>query len=125
LLYIVPETDLPTYDSWELGYERFEVTNLVNDYIIEGGPVFAYKALPDFVIEPNNDYKRNIIELSYYKIIQDAFNYWGKYFEAEYKKSTVPVDTTIIRENQKSLWINPPLDKMKELKSSFNYNTSH
>lgn len=124
VLYIVPETDLPTYDGWELGYERFEVTNLINDYIIEGGPVFAYKALPGFVIEPNNDYKRNIIELSYYKIIQDALNYWGKEFEAEYKQSTVLIDTMIVKENQKMLWTNPPLEKMKELKSSFKYNTS-
>lgn len=121
VLYIVLKADLPTYDGWELGYERIEVTNLINDYFIEGGPVFAYKALPDFLIQPNDDHKRNIIELSYSKIIQDAFDYWGKEFEAEYKKSTDPVDSNIIHENQKLLWIDPPLDKMKKLKSSFKY----
>jgi hypothetical protein len=121
VLYIVPKADLPTYDGWELGYERIEVTRLISDFTIEGGPVFAYKALPDFVIEPDSDYKRNIIELSYAKIIRDAFNYWGKEFEAEFRKSTEPIDSAIIRENQKAPWLDPPLDKMKKLKSSFKY----
>lgn len=121
VLYIVPEDDLPTYDRWELGYERIEVTDLIQDFIIEGGRVFAYKALPDFVIEPNNDVKRNIIELSYSKIIQEAFDYWGEEFEAEYNKSTEPVNPSIINKNHKTLWLDPPLDKMEELKSSFKY----
>ena len=119
VLYIVPKADLTTYDDWELGYERIEVTNLINDHIIEGGPVFAYRALPDFVAEPTNDSHQNIIELSYSEIIHDAFNYWGKEFETEYKKTTEPFDTGIIKESQKTQWINPPLDKIKELKSIF------
>ena len=121
VLYIVPEVDLPTYDEWELGYERIDVSDFISDYLITGGPVFAYKALPDFVMEPNLDYSRNIIELSYTKIIADAFDYWGKEFEAEFRNSTEFVDSTIIMENQKILWMNPPLDKMQELKSSFKY----
>jgi len=121
VLYIVPKADLPIYDGWELGYERFDVTDLIKDYSIEGGPVFAYKTLPDFVAEAVDDYTLNIIELSYYKIIQDAFYYWGKEFEAEYHKSTEPVDATIIMENQKIPWIDPPLEKVEELKSNFKY----
>jgi predicted methyltransferase len=119
VLYIVPKTDLTTYDSWELGYERIEVTDLINDYNIEGGAVFAYRALPDFVIEPEKDFKKNIIELNYSMIIHDAFDFWGKEFEAEYKKSTESIDTSIIKESQKMQWLNPPMDKIKELKSIF------
>jgi len=119
VLYIVPTADLTTYDSWELGYERIDVTDLIQDHIIVGGPVFAYRALPDFVEDPTNDYKKDIIELSYSNIIQDAFNYWGKEFEAEFKSSTESFDTTIIKVNQKTLWINPPLEKINELKSIF------
>ncbi len=121
VLYLVPEADLPTYDGWELGYERFEVTKLINDYNVVGGPVFAYKALPDFVLEPVSDYTRNIIELGYSKIIQDAFDFWGKEFEAEFIKSTEIVDPVIIRENQKILWENPPLQKIEALRSKFKY----
>jgi len=29
VLYIGTEADLPNYDAWELGYERFEVTDLI------------------------------------------------------------------------------------------------
>ena len=58
-------------------------------------------------------------ELSYSNIIQDAFHYWGKEFEAEFKSSTETFDTTIIKVNQKTLWINPPLEKINELKSVF------
>jgi hypothetical protein len=119
VLYIVPKTDLTTYDSWELGYERIEVTDLIQDYHIEGGPVFAYKALPDFVAEPTNDFKEHLIELSYYKIIQDAFQYWGKDFESEYKESTEHFDTLILKDSHKSLWANPPLEKINKLKSIF------
>lgn len=121
VLYIVPETDLPTYDSWELGYERFDVSDKITDYIIEGGPVFAYKALPEFDKEPTSDYKLTMIEERYSNIIQDAFDYWGKEFESEYRNSTESFDSTIIRSNQKVIWIDPPLEKTEELRSKFNY----
>jgi hypothetical protein len=121
VLYIVPEADLPNYDAWELGYERFEVTDLIQGYAIEGGPVFAYKALPDFELEPNNDYSQNIIERYYLKIIEDAFGYWGKEFEAEYLKTTEPFDSAILHETQKILLTNPSMEKVEELKSGFKY----
>lgn len=121
VLYIVPESDLPSYDVWELGYERFEVTHLVQDYVIEGGPVFAYKALPNFELEPNNDYTQNIIERSYVKILEDAFGYWGNEFQAEYEKTTEPFDPAILHETQKILLTNQPMEKVEELKSGFKY----
>ncbi|MCL6257705.1 gamma-glutamylcyclotransferase [Aquiflexum sp. TKW24L] len=121
VLYIVPEADLPNYDAWELGYTRFEVTDLIQGYAIEGGPVFAYKALPDFELEPNNDYTQNIIERSYVKILEDAFGYWGKDFEAEYHKTTEPFDPAILHETHKIFLINPAMEKVQELKSGFKY----
>lgn len=121
VLYVVPEADLPAYDSWEAGYERFDVTHLIKGHSIEGGTVFAYKALPDFMVEPNDDVRHNIIESSYVEILEDAFAYWGKEFEAEFRKSTEPVNKSIIRKNQKILWENPPLEKVEELKSTFEY----
>lgn len=121
VLYIVAETDLQTYDSWELGYERFDVSENIMDYKIDGGPVFAYKALPDFEREPTSDYTFNIIEQGYSDIIQEAFDYWGEEFEFEYKNSTEPFDSTIIKANKKVLWIDPPLNLTKELKSKFEY----
>lgn len=121
VLYIVPEADLPNYDAWELGYERFEVTDLIQGYTIEGGPVFAYKALPDFELEPNNDFTQNVIERSYVKILEDAFGYWGKEFEAEYHKTTEPFDPAILHETHKILLTDPAMEKVEELKSGFKY----
>ena len=121
VLYIVPKADLPTYDEWELGYERFDVSDLITDYTIKGGPVFAYKALPDFDREPTTDISFNIIEKWYSDIIQEAFDYWGEAFEQEYKESTEPFDSTIIRRNQKVLWIDPPLEKTEALRALFDY----
>jgi hypothetical protein len=121
VLYIVPEADLPLYDIWELGYERFEVTDLVQDYAIEGGPVFAYKALPDFTLEPNEDYRQNVVERSYWNILEDAFAYWGEEFEAEFKKSTEPFAPSVLHDTQKTPWTDPPMDKVEELKARFNY----
>ncbi|WP_026951293.1 gamma-glutamylcyclotransferase family protein [Algoriphagus mannitolivorans] len=119
VLYIVPLEDLPTYDSWELGYERFEVTDLIQEYEVKGGPVFAYKAHPDFYAEPTDDYTHNIIEQSYWEIILDAFEYWGKDFEAEYYQSTDPVSPNIIQENLQLPWINPPVEIFEELKKKY------
>jgi hypothetical protein len=121
VLYIVKEEDLPTYDGWELGYERFEVTDLISDFVIEGGPVFAYRALPEFTLAPNSDIKRNVIEQEYVDIIKDAFEYWGADFETEYKKGIAPFDSSIIQNTQRVLWENPPMEKVNELKASFNY----
>ncbi|WP_157966007.1 gamma-glutamylcyclotransferase family protein [Cognataquiflexum aquatile] len=121
VLYIVPEADLPNYDAWELGYERFEVTDLIQGYTIEGSPVFAYKALPDFTLVPNNDHTQNVIERSYVKILEDAFGYWGKEFEAEYHKTTEPFDPAILHETHKILLTDPAMEKVEELKSGFKY----
>lgn len=121
VLYIVPEADLPNYDAWELGYERFEVTDLIQGYTIEGGPVFAYKALPDFTLVPNNDHTQNVIERSYVKILEDAFGYWGKEFEDEYRKTTEPFDPAILHETHKILLTDPAMEKVEELKSGFKY----
>lgn len=121
VLYIVPESDLPSYDVWELGYERFEVTDLIQGYTIAGGPVFAYKALPDFKLNPTNDLRQNVVELAYWRILEDAFAFWGKDFQNEYEKTTQPFDPVILYETQKILLINQPMEKVQELKSGFNY----
>lgn len=127
VLYMVPESDLPVYDQWEPGYERFEVTDLISDYAIEGGPVYAYRALPGFEKVPDAAISRNIIEADYLQIIRDAFAYWGAEFEAEYTGSTEPVDANIIRETVKIPWENPPLESVEELLQQFEYNdrTTH
>lgn len=119
VLYIVPLEDLPIYDSWELGYIRFEVTDLIQDYQVKGGPVYAYKAHPDFSAEPTDDFTHNIIEQSYWEIILDAFDYWGEDFEKEYYQSTAPVSPEIIRENLHLPWIDPPLEIFEELKKKY------
>ena len=124
VLYRVPAKDLHVYDAWEPGYERFEATDLISDYAIEGGPVYAYRALPGFEKVPDADVVRNVIELDYLGIIQDAFDYWGDGFEAEYQGSTEPVDANIIRETVKIPWENPPLERLDELMSKFEY-TGH
>lgn len=122
VLYMVPEKDLPIYDRWEPGYERFEVTALITGYRVEGGPVYAYRALPGFEGEPDGDVARNAIERDYLDIIQQAFDYWGAGFEAEYRQSTEPVDANIIGEIVKIPWENPPLEQVEELMRQFEYN---
>lgn len=121
VLYMVPQADLPIYDAWEPGYERFEVSDLITDYNIEGGPVYAYRALPGFEKVPDADVLHNVIERDYLGIIQGAFDYWGADFEAEYRQSTEPADAAIIRDIHKMPWENPPLEKVEELMSKFTY----
>lgn len=121
VLYIVPAEDLPAYDIWEMGYERFEVTDLIQGYTIAGGPIFAYKALPEFTMEPTIDISQHVVELAYWKILEDAFAFWGKDFQAEYEKTTVPFDPAILQDTQKIILTDPSMEKVKELKSGFTY----
>lgn len=121
VLYIVPEADLPLYDIWELDYERIEVTDLVQGYAIEGGPIFAYTELPDFTPEPNADYRRHVVERGYWKIIEDAFAFWGEEFEAEFHKTTDPFSPAILHDTHKIPWSNPDMGKLDDLKAKFNY----
>lgn len=121
VLYIVPAEDLPAYDIWEMGYERFEVTDLIQGYNIAGGPIFAYKALPEFTMEPTIDISQHVVELAYWKILEDAFAFWGKDFQAEYEKTTVPFDPAILQDTQKIILTDPSMEKVKELKSGFTY----
>lgn len=121
VLYIVPAEDLPAYDIWEMGYERFEVTDLIQGYTIAGGPIFAYRALPEFTMEPTIDISQHVVELAYWKILEDAFAFWGKDFQAEYEKTTVPFDPAILQDTQKIILTDPSMEKVKELKSGFTY----
>lgn len=104
-----------------LGYERFEVTDLVQGYNIAGGPVFAYKALPDFDLEPNGDFRHSVVERAYWWILEDAFAYWGNEFEAEYQKTTDPFDPAILFETHKIILTDPAMEKVGELKAGFKY----
>ncbi len=121
VLYTVPEADLPVYDQWEPGYERFEVTPLIADYEVKGGPVYAYRALPGFEKAPGSEPKLYVIERDYVRIIEEAFDYWGRAFETEYRESTEPVDSAIIRQTLTIPWENPPLEKVEELMQHFEY----
>lgn len=121
VLYSVPESDLPVYDAWEPGYERFEVTDRVAGFEIKGGPVYPYRALPSFESEPTGDIARNVIERDYLQIVRDAFDDWGEAFEEEYRQSSEPPDAGIFREIQKIPWENPPLEKVEALMHQFEY----
>jgi hypothetical protein len=121
VLYLVPESDLSTYDDWELGYERFEITDRITDYTITGGPVYAYRALPEFTREPTKDYRISVVERGYVTIIDDAFLFWGDAFKEEYIKSTIAPDPAVIQATTKVEWKNPPLEKIEALKASFKH----
>lgn len=121
VLYIVPTGDLPTYDSWELGYERVEVTGALQGYKIEGGPVFAYRALPAFEREPAGSVEESLIDESYVEIIENAFGYWGEEFRLQYENSTIPFAPDLARKSNKVVWEKPPLEEIEKLKRSFSY----
>ncbi|HMQ06462.1 MAG TPA: hypothetical protein PKC30_04125 [Saprospiraceae bacterium] len=46
-------------------HKPLTILQLRKGFSITGGSVFAYKALPEFDLEPNNGFRMNIIELSY------------------------------------------------------------
>jgi hypothetical protein len=120
-LFLVPEDALPVYDAYELGYERIDIGESLTDHLIEGGPVFAYRALPFFDKQPVPDPNRNIVDKSYLKRIRETLAYWGSTFEKAYQKSTLAVDPGIVREVHSEFWNDPPMEKFEKFRERYNH----
>lgn len=96
-LYILEETDLAAFDAREIGYQRIEVSQHILETDIPELAVYAYKALPAFTAEADeNNPGKNVILLQYLEILERAFDVLGSSFEQEFQESTVPLDPSLV-----------------------------
>ena len=96
-LYILEETDLAAFDAREIGYQRIEVSRDIVETDIPELSIYAYKALPAFTAEAEeNNPGKNVILLQYLEILERAFDVLGSSFEQEFQESTVPLDPSLV-----------------------------
>lgn len=96
MLYFITLEEMDMFDEMELGYARIDVTNKIREYDFKGGRVVAYKALPEYVYNPETDKKISIIDKSYADQVLEAYDKVGEEYRKEFDKSTQPLDTTMV-----------------------------
>ncbi|MEK6155177.1 gamma-glutamylcyclotransferase family protein [Flavobacteriaceae bacterium 3-367] len=96
-LYILEEADLVAFDAREIGYQRIEVSRDIVETDIPDLPIYAYKALPAFIAEAEeNNPGKNAVLLQYLEILDNAFDVLGATFEQEFQASTLPLDPDLV-----------------------------
>jgi hypothetical protein len=88
ILYLIPQTDLVQLDKREIGYQRVEVTDKIEEYNIRGGKVYAYQHFPDS--ESSSDGRGYVLVQEYIDFITLACDSIGRNFRTEFDKSTTP-----------------------------------
>jgi hypothetical protein len=96
VLYFITPEELEKFDEMELGYERIDVTNNIEEYNFNGGKIYAYKALPNYTLSSVKKGDKNIIDKEYYNLVINACDSLGETFRKEFEASTKPIDTILI-----------------------------
>ncbi|PKA84281.1 hypothetical protein ATE92_2462 [Ulvibacter sp. MAR_2010_11] len=96
VLYFLTPKELEKFDTMELGYERIDVTDSIVEYTINGGKVYAYKAMPEYTLNGIGKGKKNIIDQLYYDLVLNANKGNGAEFRKEFEASTLPPDTILV-----------------------------
>jgi hypothetical protein len=96
ILYLIPEKDLVALDKREIGYQKVDVTDKIEEYDIKGGKVYVYQHFPDSQHESSSDGKGYILVKEYVDFITQACDSIGRNFRTEFDKSTNPPTTQIV-----------------------------
>jgi hypothetical protein len=96
ILYLITQEDLNKFDKREIGYQKVDVTDKIEEYNIKGGKVYVYEHVPDQQHESSFDGKSYILVKEYVDLITQACDTIGKDFRAEFDKSTTPPTSQIV-----------------------------
>jgi hypothetical protein len=102
ILYLITQEDLNKFDKREIGYQKVDVTDKIEEYNINGGKVYVYEHVPD-QRESSFDGKSYILVKEYVDLITQACDTIGKDFRAEFDKSTTPPTSQIVS-SKKIVW---------------------
>ena len=95
--FVIDESDLQTLDNTEIGYKRIDVSKSIREFDVEGGPVYAYQALPNYLKEPiTNKPHLNAIPSQYLDLLNTAFEDLGETYKKEFYESTVKYYGSIV-----------------------------
>lgn len=98
-LFIVDVNDLPIVDRTEKSYKRINVTDKIDEFRIEGGPVYAYQGLKEYTKEPiSQKPEKNAIVQIYLDFLTTGFDELGSEYKREFDESTNDYDKSLVLE---------------------------
>ena len=96
VLYFISPEEMAGFDKREWGYERIDVTDVIQEYDFTGGRVYAFQALPEYTYQPELDQKGSILDKAYVEKITTACDSIGKDFRNEFEETTYPYNPYIV-----------------------------
>ncbi|MGB5928463.1 MAG: hypothetical protein WBH03_09815 [Cyclobacteriaceae bacterium] len=87
--FILDESDLARMDSLKKSYQRFDVSDSIVEFRAVGGPVYAYRAKPNYHKRPEEGRAdMNVIPKRYLMFFIDAFRNLGEDYQREFRESS-------------------------------------
>ncbi|MBU2906571.1 hypothetical protein KO529_17365 [Arenibacter algicola] len=96
ILYFLTQEELALFDQFELGYTRIDVTDRIEEFDVENGTVYAYKALPAYEYDAINDKDKSIIEKGYLDLVLASYENMGNEHKLQFEQSTLPHDPNLV-----------------------------
>ena len=96
VLYFFSPEEITGFDKREFGYERIDITNMIEEYDFTGGNVYTFRATPEYTYNPDLDQKGNIIDKAYVEKITTACDSIGLDFRKEFEETTLPYNPDFV-----------------------------
>jgi hypothetical protein len=96
ILYLLSKEDLIKFDKREIGYERIDVTDKVEEYNIFGGKVYVYQQASDYYDKTTLNLAKFILIEDYVNMITSACDEFGENFRIEFEKSTLQPSSQVV-----------------------------
>jgi hypothetical protein len=103
ILYLLSKEDLIKFDKREIGYERIDVTDRVEEYNILGGKVYVYQQAPHYYDKSTLNLTKYILIEDYVNMITQTCDGFGENFRTEFEKSTLQPSSQVVP-SQKIAW---------------------
>ena len=103
MLYIISKEELLKFDKREIGFQRLDVTDKIEELNFKGGKVYVYQASPAYGGQPSSDRKINVISKTYIDLVSHACDSLGAEYKKEFDATTIPYDPNIVAE--KIFWL--------------------
>lgn len=100
ILYLISNEDIINFDKREVGYERIDVTDRVEEYTITGGRVYVYQQAPDYYNKTTLNLAKFVLIEDYVNMITQACDGIGENFRIEFDKSTVQPSSQVVPSNK-------------------------
>jgi hypothetical protein len=103
IMYLISEEDLIKFDKREVGYERIDVTDRVEEFTITDGKVYVYLQAPNYYDKTKLNLAKFILIEDYVNMITKACDGMGENFRIEFDRSTVKPSSQVVP-SQKVAW---------------------